>query len=166
MAVDMFLVFNSAAAIHGESNDADAAFKNIAIDVLAFSWGESNSGTTHVGGGGGAGKVNVQDLSITKYVDKSSPVLMLMVANGKHIVDATLTVRKAGENPIKYIVIKMKEVMVTSLSTGGSGGEDRLTENITLNFGEVEFDYLPQKTDGTADTAVSFKWDIAGNKKL
>jgi type VI secretion system secreted protein Hcp len=108
----------------------------------------------------------VQDLSITKYVDKSSPVLMLMVANGKHIVDATLTVRKAGENPIKYIVIKMKEVMVTSLSTGGSGGEDRLTENITLNFGEVEFDYLPQKTDGTADTAVSFKWDIAGNKKL
>ena len=39
----------------------------------------------------------------------------------------------------------MKEVLVTSVSTGGSGGEDRLTENVTLNFAEFKVEYTPQK---------------------
>jgi type VI secretion system secreted protein Hcp len=54
-------------------------------------------------------------------------------------------VRKAGEGQKRYIQITMKEVLVTSISTGGSGGEDRLTENVTLNFAEVKFSYAPQK---------------------
>jgi type VI secretion system secreted protein Hcp len=33
-----------------------------------------------MGGGLGAGKVNVQDVSFTKYVDKSSPELFLLPA--------------------------------------------------------------------------------------
>lgn len=41
--------------------------------VLAWSWGASNSGTTHMGGGGGAGKANVQDLSLTRSTDAQSP---------------------------------------------------------------------------------------------
>ncbi len=48
-----------------------------------------------------------------------------------------LVVRKAGEKPVEYIKIKMEEVLITSISTGGSGGEDRLTENVTLNFSKV-----------------------------
>ena len=56
----------------------------------------SNSGSAHVGGGAGAGKVNVQDISVTKYVDSSSPKLMLACCNGTHYANALLTVRKAG----------------------------------------------------------------------
>jgi type VI secretion system secreted protein Hcp len=63
----------------------------------------SQSGTTHMGGGGGAGKVNVQDLSLTKYVDKASPNLVMATCNGKHYKEALLTVRKAGEKPIEYL---------------------------------------------------------------
>jgi len=164
MAVDMFLLFPDAAGIVGESQDKDTKFNKKAIDVLAWSWGMSNSGTAHMGGGAGAGKVNVQDLSVTKYVDKSSPNLMLKCCTGEHITDATLTVRKAGTTPLEYIVIKLKEVMITSVSTGGSGGEDRLTENISLNFAKVEFDYQPQKADGSKDGGVlDCKWDIAAN---
>ena len=59
----------------------------------------------------------------------------------------------------------MKKVMVTSVSTGGSGGEDRLTENISLNFAEVWVKYTPQKEDGTGDAEQEFKWNIAGNKE-
>ena len=165
MAVDMFLLFDAADAIVGESKDADAALGAKAIDVLAWSWGMSNSGTAHTGGGAGAGKVNVQDLSITKYVDKASPNLMLACCNGQHMnKEVKLIVRKAGKTPLQYIVIKMMEVMVTSVTTGGSGGEDRLTENVTLNFAKVEFDYQPQKSDGSKDGGVlDCKWDIAGN---
>ncbi len=157
-AVDMFLSF--VPEIKGESTDKVHKDK---IDVLAWSWGMSNSGTTHVGGAGGAGKVNVQDLSLTKYVDRASPALMQKCANGGHMTEATLIVRKAGANPIEYIKITMTEVMVTSVSTGGSGGEDRLTENITLNFAKVKFEYVPTKPDGTADTAIPMTWNIAEN---
>ena len=59
--------------------------------------------------------------------------------------------------------IKMKKIMVTSLSTGGSGGEDKLTENVTLNFAEVEFDYTNQLPTGGAGTMVPFKFDISKN---
>lgn len=157
MAFDMFMQIGD---LKGESRDKTHAGK---IDVLAWSWGMSQSGTTHTGGGGGAGKVNVQDLSFTKYQDKSSPLLMLACCNGKHYPEATLIVRKAGEKPLEYLIIKMTELIITSVSTGGSGGEDRLTENVTLNFAKVEVKYTPQDPTGKAGDAVPMTWNIAEN---
>ena len=129
MAVDMFLKIEG--EISGESKDGTHKGD---IDVLAWSWGLSNSGSFHVGGGGGSGKANFQDLSVTKWVDLSSPILQLYCANGDHFEKATLVVRKAGKKPLEYIIITMTKVMITSVSTGGSGGEDRLTENVTLEL--------------------------------
>jgi type VI secretion system secreted protein Hcp len=157
MAVDMFIKVGD---IEGESVDSK---HSSSIDVLAWSWGMSQSGTTHQGGGGGAGKVNVQDLSFTKYVDKASTNLMLACCDGTHYPEALLTVRKAGKTPLEYIKITMKEVIVSSLSTGGSGGEDRLTENVTLNFAEFKVEYTPQKPDGSGDAAKDIGWKIAEN---
>lgn len=157
MAVDMFLKIDD---IKGES--ADKVHKG-EIQVLAWSWGMSQSGTTHMGGGGGAGKVNVQDISFTKYIDSSTPTLFQNCANGKHMKLGTLVVRKAGEHPLEYLKIKMTEILITSISTGGSGGEDRLTENVTLNFAKFELAYAPQKADGTGDVAILASYDIAAN---
>src|SRR5690349_10203215 len=160
MAVDMFLKLDG---VDGESKDKKHTKE---IDVLAWSWGMSNSGSAHVGGGAGAGKVNVQDLSVTKYVDSSSPKLMLACCNGSHYANALLTVRKAGgTNPVEYIKIKMEEVFITAVSTGGSGGEDRLTENLSLNFAKVNVDYTPQDAKGAPGTAIPFGWDVAANAK-
>jgi type VI secretion system secreted protein Hcp len=160
MAVDMFMKVKG---IDGEARDKTHGGS---IDVLAWSWGMSQSGSTHVGGGGGAGKVNVQDLSFTKYIDKSSTELMLACCNGKHIPEAKLTVRKAGENPLEYLIITMSDVMVTSVSTGGSGGEDRLTENVTLNFAKVNVEYTEQTAKGTGGAKPKMGWNIAENVKV
>jgi type VI secretion system secreted protein Hcp len=160
MALDMFI--NMGKTIEGETRDSVQA-KAKDIDVLAWSWGMSQSGTTHTGGGGGAGKASFQDLSFTKYVDSASNALMVALSKGTHIPKCTLLVRKAGEGQHTYIQIDMEEVLVTSVSTGGSGGEDRLTENVTLNFGKVNFGYTPQKADGTLDAVKPFKWNIAEN---
>ena len=84
----------------------------------------------------------------------------LACCTGKHFRTAKLTVRTAGERPIDFLVMELTDLIVTSVSIGGSGGEDRLTENITLDFAKFEFSYTPQKADGTADTAVSMGWDI------
>jgi type VI secretion system secreted protein Hcp len=160
MAVDMFMKVGD---VKGEAQDDKHKGE---IDVLAWSWGISNSGTTHSGGGGGAGKANVQDMSFTKYVDVSSPDLMLACCNGKHYPEAKLTVRKAGENPLEYLIVTMKDVLVTSISTGGSESGDRITENVTLNFAKVNVDYTEQTSTGGAGAKPKMGWDIAANKKL
>jgi type VI secretion system secreted protein Hcp len=57
----------------------------------------------------------------------------------------------------------MEQVMVTSISTGGSGGEDRLTENVSLNFATVNFENFKQDAKGATTSAGIFKWKIAEN---
>ena len=160
MAMDQFIKIG---ALKGES--VDHKHKD-SIDVLAWSWGLSNSGSTHAGTGSGAGKVNVQDLSFTKWVDVSSPELMLAACNGKHFPDAKLTVRKAGENPLEYLIITMEDVIITSVSTGGSGGEDRLTENVSVNFGAVKVNYTQQTETGAPGAQPKMGWNIATNKAV
>jgi type VI secretion system secreted protein Hcp len=157
MAVDMFLKLDS---IKGES--IDKVHKD-EINVLAWSWGVTQSGSTHISAGSGSGKANFQDISFTKYIDKASVDLLKHCANGKHIKDALLTVRKAGGTPLEYVTIKIQDILVSSISTGGSGGEDRLTENVTLNFAKVNFDYIAQKSDGTGEPAAIFAWNIPAN---
>jgi type VI secretion system secreted protein Hcp len=159
MAVDMFLKLDG---IKGESVDSKHKDE---IAVLAWSWGMSNSGSAHLGGGAGSGKVNVQDLSLTKYIDVSTPDLMLSSCNGKHIAKAQLTVRKAGENALEYLIIKLEDILVASVSTGGSGGEDRLTENVTLNFAKVDVEYTQQDSKGGAGAKPKMGWDIPANAK-
>ena len=158
MAVDMFLKIPN---LDGESKDHK---HKGAIDILAWSWGLSNSGTFHHGPGGGSGKVNVQDISITKYVDKSSKNLIERCTTGEHFDEANVIVRKAGKKALEYIKIKMEKAMVTSVSTGGSGGEEVLTENVTLNFAKVSYTYTPQKEDGSGGAELEYTYDIGANE--
>jgi type VI secretion system secreted protein Hcp len=160
MSVDVFLKIEGR-AIKGEAQDAKHKDE---IDVLAWSWGLSNAGNAQVGSGAGAGKVNVHDLSITKYVDKASPELFLDVCNGQHHDTCTLVVRKAGKTPVEYLKITMTQVFITSVSSGGSHGEDRLTENVSLNFAKVKVEYTPQAADGSAEGVITQTWNIAKNE--
>jgi type VI secretion system secreted protein Hcp len=158
MAVDMYLKIDG---IKGES--ADAKHKD-EIDLLSWSWGASQAGTMHDSGGGGAGKANFQDLSVTKWVDVASPKLLKAVSTGEHIKEVVLVCRKAGgKSPLEYLKIVMKECLISSVSTGGSGGEDRLTESVTINFGEYRYEYTPQKADGTPGGVMPFGYDIRSN---
>ena len=162
MALDMFLDITG---VPGESIDKKHKGH---ISLLAWSWGTSQSGTTHDGPGGGAGKVNVQDLSFTKHIDSTSHLLLLNCCNGKHIPKAVLTIRKAGgDAPVDYLVLTLEEILVSSVSTGGSGGEDRLTENVTINFAKATWTYTPQDSKGAAGTKVGpLGWNIAENVKV
>jgi type VI secretion system secreted protein Hcp len=121
------------------------------FEVLSFSWGLSNSGSAQVGGGAGAGKANIQDVSLTKLTDTLTPALFIGIASGKHYSSASLTYSDNKGNPI--LKLAMEEVMLTSLSLGGSSGGSALTENLTLTFARVTLSY------GNA----SGSWDVAGN---
>ncbi|MEX2119691.1 MAG: type VI secretion system tube protein Hcp [Pirellulales bacterium] len=159
-AVDYFLKLDG---IDGESTDDK--HKN-EIDVLSWSWGESNMGTHAGGGGGGAGKVQMNDFHFVQKVNKSSPKLFLGCATGQHIKEAKLTCRKAGGDQQEYLVVKFSDLLVSSYQTGGSQGDVVPTDQISLNFSKIEFEYKAQKPDGSLDSPVKAGYDVKLNKKV
>jgi type VI secretion system secreted protein Hcp len=160
-AADFYLKIEG---VDGESTDA--TLKG-AIDVDSFSWGETQSGTGGHGGGGGSGKVSMQDLHFTTKVSKASPKLMLSCATGEHFKKAVLTCRKAGKEQNDYLVITLSDVLVSSYQVGGSGhGNVIPTDQVSLNFSKIEWEYKPQKADGTMDSPVKAGYNLAENKKV
>jgi type VI secretion system secreted protein Hcp len=160
----LFDAFLKIDGIEGES--ADAKHKG-EIDLHSFSWGESNAGTFSVGGGGGAGKVSMQDLHFTMHINKASPKLFLACASGEHIKKATLTCRKAGKDQQEFLKYDLSDILIASYQTGGSsGGSEVPMDQISLNFSKIEMGYKEQKADGTLGGEVKAGWDVKGNKKV
>lgn len=160
MAVDYFLKIDG---IDGES--ADSKHKG-EIDLQSFSWGASQTGTHGAMGGGGAGKVNMQDFSFVMHTNKASPKLMLACANGEHIKSGILVCRKAGKDQQEYLKVTMSDILVSSYQTGGSSGGDLSMDQISLNFAKIEFEYKEQKADGSLGGSVKTGYDLKANKKV
>jgi type VI secretion system secreted protein Hcp len=159
MAVDMFLKLDG---IKGESKDKDHKDE---IKIESMSWPLNQMGTQGSGGGGGAGKVDVGNISITKYVDKSTADLIYAVCSGKHIKDALITVRKAGgEKPLEYLKVTLTDVLVSSVQAAGSSA-DVLVESISLDFGKFKVEYFEQDSKGIGSPAGQVAWDVKGNAK-
>ncbi len=156
MAIDTFLKLGT---VKGES--VVKGFED-QMQILSWGWGMSQTGTTHSASGGGAGKVDVQDLQITKHLDAASPTLALACAKGTHYDTAVLTMRKAGGTALEYVTITLTDVMVTSYSTSAASGQDLLQDTISLNFGKFKYSYQPQDNKGAKKGgAIDATYDIA-----
>lgn len=125
------------------------------VQVLAYSWGVTNSGSTQVGGGAGAGRATVQDLHFTKQVDGSSVALIRAVVLGTHAQTATLALCDpkdcANTTTMTY---RLEDLLVSSVSPSGAGAAPQ-TESVALNFGAFTI------TRG----ANSFSFNIAENSQ-
>jgi type VI secretion system secreted protein Hcp len=163
MAVDMFLKLDG---IKGESKDAKHKDE---IHIESFSWSLNQPHDVH-GGGMATGKLQVTDIKIHKYVDASSPDLLLCISNGKHIKEGLITVRKAGENPVEYLKIKLTQVLITELDYQGQsegGGEEELIEVVGLSFATYHVAYQEQGKDGKpSGSPKEMGWDLKANAKL
>ena len=159
MAVDVFAKIGD---IKGESPDSKHKDE---IEVLSWSWGVQQSGTMAHGGGGGEGKANFNDFNFTHHIDKASPVLLKACATGEHIKEATITVRKAGKGQQEFLIVKMNDVLITSVNPSGSGDSAATAESVAMQCSKVDLEYKPQKADGSLDAGVHFKYDIKGNKE-
>lgn len=159
MASDLFFKIGD---IKGESQDDKHKDE---IEVLSWSWGMVQPGSMASGGGGGMGKVSFSDLTFAHYVDKATPNLMKACATGEHIKEATLTVRKAGKTPQEFMLIKLKDVIITHVAPSGSAGEGGMSETVSLQFANVDLEYKPQKADGSLDAGIHFKYDLKLSKE-
>jgi type VI secretion system secreted protein Hcp len=133
------------------------------IDVLEWSWGLTQSASGHHGKGAGSGSADVRDLTIKKFVDASSPILIQECFKGSNHGEAILTVLKAGgAAPVEMVKMTMTgTVFISSVSTGHPTPDDRYTETVTLNFSKVKFEYTPQGEDQAKGAAIAGEFDIA-----
>jgi type VI secretion system secreted protein Hcp len=157
MATDIFAKIGD---IKGESLDGKHKDE---IEVLSFSWGVANSGSTGTGGGGGAGKATFQDLLIVHGIDSATPALLRACATGQHIKDATITHRKAGKGQQEFLIIKLNDVTIAAVNHAGA--EDQpYAESVSLKFVKVDLHYKRIRNDGSLDEGEHFKFDLKANK--
>jgi type VI secretion system secreted protein Hcp len=159
MAYDAFLKIDG---IPGESQD----YKwRDAIDILSFSFGASQAGTMAFGGGGGAGKVQMQDFHFTMNVNKASPKLFLACATGEHIKQAVLTCRKAGKEQQEYLKVTFQDLLVSSYQFNGDANANHLpTDAISLNFARISWDYKVQNEKGQLVPGAVAGYDVKAMK--
>jgi type VI secretion system secreted protein Hcp len=128
-AVDMYIKFPD---IDGEAVDEN---HDKWIDVLSIDWGAHKSGA----GAGAArrrGDVFLEDLTMTKEYDASSPKLMLACANGTHFSSVELEAPERPGAQATYMKYKLENVMITSYSIDATG--DRPMETITLRYQKID----------------------------
>ena len=161
MAVDYFLKLDG---IDGESKDSKHSGE---IDLESFSWGETQTGSHGFGGGGGAGKVQMQDFHFVMKNCKASPKLFLACAEGEHIKKGVLVCRKAGKEQQEFLKVTMSDLLVSSYQTSGSShGDEVPTDQVSLNFSKIEFEYKDQKADGTLGGTNKTGYDVKAMKKV
>ena len=159
MAADYFLLISG---IEGESTDAK--FKG-ALSVLAFSWGETQTGTASVGGAAGAGRVQMQDFQFTAQVSKASPKLLLTCATGQILKEVKLVGRRAGGQQLEFMSYTFNDVLISSYQVSGSGGDDGPMDQVSISFGRLKAEYRAQKPDGSLDVPVTAGWDLKSGKQ-
>jgi type VI secretion system secreted protein Hcp len=161
-AVDYFLKLDG---IDGESKDSTFT-KN--IELMSWSWGETNSANFEKGSGGGAGKVAMQDFHFVMPMNNATPTIAQNCAGGTHIAFAELSCRKAGDTPQVFMKIKLTDVLVSSYQTGGSAYGDVVpTDQVSLNFSKIEYSYGKQDAKGkVASLDQKAGYDLKANKKV
>jgi type VI secretion system secreted protein Hcp len=159
MATDYFL------KLEGPNFEGESSKMDKQIDVLSWSWGESNPGQIATGKGLSAGKVSASDLNLMFKLNKSSPYIIKACASGEHIKSATLTCRRSGTEPQDYLIITLSPVVVSSYQTSGSsGGDDLPIDSVSLTFAKIEYKYAPQKADGKLDKQIPIAYDYSAGK--
>lgn len=154
MSVNIFLKIDD---IPGESqNEKHKEW----IEILSYSWSGNLPGIAEVGGGLAAGKPDVSDLSLGKYMDKSSPKLFVACCNGKPKPKMTLEVDRASENPIPYLKFTLENAGVTAYQVSGAGSGQVPSESISLSYTKVTIDYTPLDKTGAPQGTVSANYDI------
>lgn len=124
--------------------------------------------TTNVVAGGGASRTTgpcvLQDLVVTKDVDKSTPKLNLALCDGTSFQDVEIELVRsvAGTNQTFY-KIEFHDVLVSSVQPSGSSDSsgDKPTEEVSFNFTKIVWTYTEyDDTKGTSKGQTTATWDL------
>lgn len=161
MAADYYLQLDG---IKGESTDSRHAGW---IECSSVNWSitQPKSATTSTGGGHTAERAELSEITTSKVVDLTSPILAQICACGKTLPKAKLEMQRADSNgePIKYFEVELENVLIALIAPAFNGA-DIATEHIGLKFSKVRWKYTQQKIGGGASGNTAGGWDLASNR--
>jgi type VI secretion system Hcp family effector len=151
--------------VKGESTSEQGKDK---IEVL--SWSQSISMPMHTRRSSESvkhGRADFSDFTVSKYMDKTTPVLKQATAGGTNYKTMTMSMFKEAKDtgkPIEYYQVELSEVVITSYSIGFGGG-DTPVETMTFNFDKIKWTYLAEKSNSDPSGKAVGSWDLEKNTK-
>lgn len=165
MAFDAFIKIDG---IPGESSD-DKHKEWIEIINYDHHIEQPASSTASSVGGATAERVNHGTFNFVHQLDKATPKLLEACCTGKHIKEVTIEFCRAGGDKIKYMEIKLEQVLVSAVSENGASSAESgfPSEAVSLSYGKIKWTYTQQKrADGAGGGNVSAGWDLTANKTI
>jgi type VI secretion system secreted protein Hcp len=156
MSVDYFLKLDG---ITGES--VDDKHKDW-IQIMSFSWGASQVSSVAGTGGSGAGKVDVHDINIMKFLDKASTPLFKSICLGTHIKTGTVEAVKSGAAGKPFLKVDFQEMYVTSLQV--SAATEIPNESVSFSYNQIAIEYSQQNEQGIVTTTGKVTYNCKSNK--
>jgi len=162
MANDYFLKIDG---IDGESQQTGHS-KELEMDNWSF--GETQSGVSATATGSASGKVTLNEFRFSKRMDISSPKLMQLCSNGKHVKWARFVARRAGSEgglPVDYLYVDFSDLLISSYDISGTGADGWPYESVAFSYGALVMTYK-QMIKGVAQGPIQGGYDAENNKKI
>ena len=155
------IIMDMGSTITGESSLTDYAGK---MELLSFSHGVAMQITGDISNmERTSGKPNHQDMTVTKYLDMSSPVLAQSCCEGAGFPQVDIIIGRNDSGKVTELMrYTMKNVVISSVSVGGGGG-DKPVETMTLNYNDIAWKFTSQKASVDEGGVVNGTWNLATN---
>jgi type VI secretion system secreted protein Hcp len=166
-ADDIFLKLDG---IPGESQDGKHARE---IEILSYTQtfsGPFAHSTPNTGAA--AGKTTCGPVTVMKYVDVSSPDLILNAANGRHIAKAEFTFRRPGKELIEYYKVSLEDVIILEVEQSDTKlnfpnpAPPRAIEKVSLIGRRFRFEYTETMANGRPGGQPKAGWDCVSAGKV
>jgi len=164
---DIFLKLDG---IQGESTDGRHPRE---IEILSYN--QTMSGPFAHGAsstGAATGKTTCGPVTVVKYVDVSSPDLILNAANGRHIAKAEFTFRRPGKDLAEYYKVILEDVIVVEVEQSDSKlnfpnpAPPRAIEKVSLIGRRFRFEYTATTAAGAGGGRPKSGWDCVSAGKI
>lgn len=152
MSMDHYIKFDG---VDGASVSKDHKGE---IEVLSWSWGLSSSVPQSSGAGRSVARATPEQFTFTHLYDKASPVLASLAAAGRHVKQAFLTARRAGEGQKDFLKVTLADVLITGVHQEAHA--EGINETVTASAARITFEYRETTAKGSLGSPVTFDWDI------
>jgi type VI protein secretion system component Hcp len=114
--------------------------------------------------GAGAGKITFNAFSITRKIDRSSPILFDMACSGTAFKQVSLALRKSAggmQSGVIFLRFDFKLAAVKTISW--SHDDEAPKETTTFEYGGMLIRYCQQNANGSLNTAIPGGWNRVKN---
>lgn len=169
MAIDAYCWFEcSENKIEGETLDAFVKDKK-GFDIETFAFGVTNPVNVGSGSSGlGSGRAEFEKFTFTKKTDTGSCAIILSACAGTHHPKLHLMIRKGGATSDtsggEFVHVTLSDVVVESISWEGSDGDEAFSDNVTVAYAQIKFEYWEQDMTGKLKKAKGLHGEMGWNQ--